>query len=207
MEWRDCGIVLSVRPHGESSALLELLTRGHGRHMGLVRGGRSRRLRASLQPGNSLDVVWRARLEEHLGVWSIEMRTSRAALLMSQELSLTAMMSAAGVCRLLPERDICRAVYEGLENLLDGIVSEDSDCWTRYVSWELDLLRELGYGLDEKIDVNNVIPSLHLSGECLEKHGESKLPRARLRLGELLRRRLKNLQSVSLKFKNYEDNW
>ena len=192
MEWRDCGIVLSVRPHGESSALLELLTREHGRHMGLVRGGRSRRLRASLQPGNSLDVVWRARLEEHLGVWSVELRESRAALLMSQELSLTAMMSAAGVCRLLPERDVCRVVYDGLENLLGGIVSEDPDCWARYVSWELELLRELGYGLDGKVDVGDVIAGLHLSGERLEKHGEAKLPRARLRLGELLRRRLGN---------------
>ena len=192
MEWRDCGIVLSVRPHGESSALLELLTREHGRHMGLVRGGRSRRLRASLQPGNSLDIVWRARLEEHLGVWSIELRESRAALLMSQELSLTAMMSAAGVCRLLPERDICRTVHDGLGNLLDGIVAGNSDCWACYVSWELELLRELGYGLDEKVDVEDVVASLHLSGECLEKHGESKLPRARLRLGELLRRRLEN---------------
>ena len=192
MEWRDCGIVLSVRPHGESSALLELLTHGHGRHMGLVRGGRSRRLRASLQPGNSLDVVWRARLEEHLGVWSVELRESRAALLMAQELSLTAMMSAAGVCRLLPERDVCRAVYDGLENLLGGIVSGDLDCWARYVSWELELLRELGYGLDGKVNVENVVAGLHLSGERLEKHGESKLPRARLRLEELLRRRLEN---------------
>lgn len=192
MEWRDCGIVLSVRPHGESSALLELLTRGHGRHMGLVQGGRSRRLRASLQPGNSLDVVWRARLEEHLGTWSVELRESRAALLMSRELSLTAMMSAAGVCRLLPERDVCRAVYDGLENLLGGIVSGDLDCWARYVSWELELLRELGYGLDGKVDVEDVIAALYLSGERLEKHGESKLPRARLRLGELLRRRLEN---------------
>lgn len=192
MEWRDCGIVLSVRPHGESGALLELLTREHGRHLGLVRGGRSRRLRASLQPGNSLDVVWRARLEDHLGVWNVELRESRAALLMSQELSLTAMMSAAGICRLLPERDICRAVYDGLENLLNGIVAEDSDCWARYVSWELELLREMGYGLEEKVDVGDVLAGLHLSGECLEKHGESKLPRARLRLGELLRRRLEN---------------
>ena len=192
MEWRDCGIVLSVRPHGESSALLELLTHGHGRHMGLVRGGRSRRLRASLQPGNSLDVVWRARLEEHLGVWSVELRESRAALLMAQELSLTAMMSAAGVCRLLPERDVCRAVYDGLENLLGGIVAGDLDCWARYVSWELELLRELGYGLDGKVNVEDVVAGLHLSGERLERHGESKLPRARLRLEELLRRRLEN---------------
>ena len=196
MEWRDCGIVLSVRPHGESSALLELLTHGHGRHMGLVRGGRSRRLRASLQPGNSLDVVWRARLEEHLGVWSVELRESRAALLMAQELSLTAMMSAAGVCRLLPERDVCRAVYDGLENLLGGIVAGDLDCWARYVSWELELLRELGYGLDGKVNVEDVVAGLHLSGERLERHGESKLPRARLRLEELLRRRLENSELI-----------
>lgn len=199
MEWRDCGIVLSVRPHGESSALLELLTRGHGRHMGLVRGGRSRRLRASLQPGNSLDVVWRARLDEHLGVWNVELRKSRAAMLMSRELSLMAMMSAAGVCRLLPERDICRVVHDGLENLLGEIVSGGLDCWTRYVLWELDLLRELGYGLDGKVDIRNVVAGLRLSGKHLEKHGEWKLPRARLRLEELLERGLEEPRSPRLK--------
>src|SRR4051794_41399473 len=65
MEWTDEGIVLGVRRHGESSAIVELLTRSHGRHLGLVRGGASSRMRPLLQPGNSVSAVWRARPAEH----------------------------------------------------------------------------------------------------------------------------------------------
>src|SRR2546430_4863522 len=65
MEWTDDGIVLGVRRHGESSAIVELLTRGHGRHLGLVRGGSASRMRPLLQPGNSVRAVWRGRLGEH----------------------------------------------------------------------------------------------------------------------------------------------
>lgn len=148
MEWHDCGIVLSHRPHGEIGSILELLSQKHGRHLGLVRGGRSRKLRASLQPGNSLDVIWRARLDEHLGTWSVELWKARAAALMKQEVSITAMMAAAGVCRLLPERDSCRRVHDGLEELLAGVVAGEENWPLRYVIWELEMLRELGYGLE-----------------------------------------------------------
>src|SRR5258708_20276598 len=72
MEWTDEGIVLGVRRHGESSAIVELLTRAHGRHLGLVRGGSSKRMRPLLQPGNSVTAVWRARLDEHLGHYLVE---------------------------------------------------------------------------------------------------------------------------------------
>ena len=72
MEWTDEGIVLGVRRHGESSAIVELLTRSHGRHLGLVRGGSGKRMRPLLQPGNSVTTVWRARLDEHLGYYAIE---------------------------------------------------------------------------------------------------------------------------------------
>ena len=79
MEWTDEGIVLGVRRHGKSSAIVELLTRGHGRHLGLVRGGASKRMRPMLQPGNSVSAVWRARLDEHLGYYVIEGTRLRAA--------------------------------------------------------------------------------------------------------------------------------
>ncbi len=82
MEWTDEGIVLGVRRHGESSAIAELLTRGHGRHLGLVRGGASSRMRPLLQPGNSVTAVWRARLDEHLGTYAIEGTRLRAASLL-----------------------------------------------------------------------------------------------------------------------------
>ena len=148
MEWRDRGIVLSVRPHGETSAILELLTREHGRHLGLVRGGRSRRLRAALQTGNSLEVVWRARLAEHLGMWNAELREARAAALMAEALPLTAVMAAASLCRLLPERDACPRMHDGLEHLLQELAHGGEGWPLRLVLWELQLLRELGYGLE-----------------------------------------------------------
>ena len=82
MEWSDAAIVLSVRALGESGAILEALTRDHGRHLGLVRGGASRRSRPTLQPGNTVQVHWRARLSEHLGSFTVEIDHARAGELM-----------------------------------------------------------------------------------------------------------------------------
>ena len=67
MEWTDEGVILSVRPHGEAAAVLELFTRQHGRHLGLVHGGRSRKLRPVLQIGNHRRRTWKARLADNLG--------------------------------------------------------------------------------------------------------------------------------------------
>ena len=74
MEWSDEGVVLSVRPHGETAAVLELFTRRHGRHLGLVHGGRSRKLRPILQIGNHLDAGWKARLADNLGHFTVELQ-------------------------------------------------------------------------------------------------------------------------------------
>lgn len=79
MEWSDEGIILGVRRHGEAAAIVELLTREHGRHLGMVRGGASSRMRPLLQPGNSVLAVWRARLDEHLGYYQLEGTRLRAA--------------------------------------------------------------------------------------------------------------------------------
>ncbi|MBI5011321.1 MAG: recombination protein O N-terminal domain-containing protein, partial [Methylocystis sp.] len=79
MEWRDDALILGARRHGETSVILEVMTRGHGRHLGLVRGGRSRRLRPILQPGNLVAAQWRARLEDHLGALTVEPLVARAA--------------------------------------------------------------------------------------------------------------------------------
>src|SRR6185503_19925024 len=65
MEWHDTGFVLAGRRHGESALIVELLTREHGRHLGLVRGGQSPKLRAVLQLGNEVAAMWRGRLSEH----------------------------------------------------------------------------------------------------------------------------------------------
>ena len=79
MQWTDEGVILATRRHGETSLILELMTAAHGRHLGLVRGGRSRRRQPILQPGNTLAVTWRARLDEHLGHFTVEPVVERAS--------------------------------------------------------------------------------------------------------------------------------
>ena len=88
MEWRDDGIILGTRRHGETSVILEAMTRAHGRHLGLVRGGRSRKMQPVLQAGNRVELVWRARLDEHLGFFAVEPVELKAAQLMDSAASI-----------------------------------------------------------------------------------------------------------------------
>ena len=147
MEWRDEGIVLSARLHGESSVVLELFTREHGRHAGLVYGGTSGRQRAVIQPGNKLLVQWRARLEEHLGRYQLELEKSLAGMLLDDPLALLGLRSACAICGIVPERQAHPALYDGFVVLLETM--QDEHVWPAvYVRWELGLLQELGFGLD-----------------------------------------------------------
>ncbi len=147
MDWSDEGIFLSAKPLGEANAVAELFTLGHGRHLGLVRGGRSRRLRPLLQPGNLLRVTWRARLSEHLGGFNVELTEAHAGRILDDKRALAAVGSLAGLARLLPERDPHPELYAAT---LDVVRAFDRpELWpARLVRWELQLLQELGFGLD-----------------------------------------------------------
>ncbi len=147
MEWSDEGIVLSVRPHGETAAVAELFTRVNGRHMGLVHGGRSRRLRPVLQIGNHLDASWRARISEQLGHYSLELRKGYAASAMDSPARLAALSSMCALLRLLPERDPHPSLFE-ISLFVLGFIDEDRVWPALLVRWELALLEELGFGLD-----------------------------------------------------------
>ncbi|MDR9484869.1 MULTISPECIES: DNA repair protein RecO [Sediminimonas] len=148
MEWRDQGIVLSVRRHGETSAIVEVFTPEHGRHAGVVRGGASRRMTPVLQPGAQLDLTWRARLEDHIGAFRVEPLRSRAAGLMGDRLALAGLNAVTGLLLfVLPEREAHRALYDRSEVLLDLL--GHGDVWPlAYLQWELALLEEMGFGLD-----------------------------------------------------------
>src|ERR1700759_4975405 len=117
MEWTDEGIVLGVRRHGESSAIVELLTRERGRHLGLVRGGAGSRMRPLLQPGNSVTAVWRARLDEHLGNYSLQGTRLRAATLLASAFAVYGVTHLASLARLLPERDPHHDIYDMVEHI------------------------------------------------------------------------------------------
>ncbi len=150
MEWSDDAIVLSVRPHGETSAILEVLTHGHGRHLGLVRGGASRRAKPSLQPGNTLHLNWRARLNEHLGNFAIELARARAGdMLESREalVGLNAFCAVVGAA--MPEREVHEQVFDVGNILLDAMQEDGFAHWgALFVRFEAGLLEALGFGLD-----------------------------------------------------------
>lgn len=147
MEWRDEGLVIGARRHGETSVILELMTRGHGRHLGLVRGGRSRVLRAVLQPGNLVLANWRARLEDHLGVFSVEPLASRAARFLDNGAALHGVACLGALLRQLPERDPHEDLFELADAIAAAFDSRDGAA-PSMARFELALLGALGFGLD-----------------------------------------------------------
>lgn len=147
MEWSDQGIVLSARKHGETSAIVSLMTRDYGVHAGLVRGGSGKRKRGDLQPGNRVEAHWRGRLAEHLGSYTCEVLHAHAAVLMDVPDALACLSAALAMTEsALPEREAHPSIFDGLTILLNSLEGED---WPSvYVKWELGLLGELGFGLD-----------------------------------------------------------
>ncbi|HEY5819876.1 MAG TPA: DNA repair protein RecO [Mesorhizobium sp.] len=147
MEWRDEGIILGVRRHGETSVIVEAMTRDHGRHLGLVRGGRSRKQQPILQVGNRVDIVWRARLDEHLGNFLIEPLESHGARLMASAVGVFGVQTLASHLRLLPERDPHGGLYSALVAVLDNF-DDARAAGELLVRFELLVLDELGFGLE-----------------------------------------------------------
>lgn len=147
MEWRDRGIIIGTRRHGETSLILEVMTERRGRHLGLVRGGRSRRQQPILQPGNEVDLTWRARLEEHLGLFQVEPLALAAARLMDRPTGILGIQLLASHLRLLPERDPHAELFRAMEVIIEHLC-EAEIAGPLMVRFELRLLEELGFGLD-----------------------------------------------------------
>jgi len=147
MDWSDEGIVLSARPHGESGLIVSLLTRAHGRHSGFVPGGGSRRASPVWQPGNVVEVNWRARLADQLGNYAGELREPHAARALDDALDLAGLAAACAVAdAALPEREPHPAMFDGFRAFLSALGHPG---WPIvYVRLELGLLQELGFGLD-----------------------------------------------------------
>lgn len=152
MEWQDEGIVLSVSRHGENDALLEIMTRGHGRARGFVKGGMGRRNKANLQAGNKLSVTWRSRIETNLGRFTLELMHSPLGHMLGDGARLSALAAAtAVVSSTMTEREAHESVYEGLSAVIELLEHEDGTAayWAAALArLELGILKELGYGLD-----------------------------------------------------------
>ncbi len=147
MQWTGEGLIIGVRRHGESSVIADVMVAGRGRQLGLVRGGRSGRMSPTLQPGNSVQATWRARLEDHLGTFSLELLSARAARLMEDRVQLYASQLLCEHLRLLPERDPHDRLLAAVLDILDGALPPKA-LGVVLVRFELALLEELGFGLD-----------------------------------------------------------
>jgi len=147
MQWSEEGLIIGVRRHGETSVILEIMTSIRGRHLGLVRGGRSSKQRATLQAGNSVQITWRARLEDHLGQFSAELVKSRAAAIIGERNKLNVAQLVFSHLRLLAERDPHPRLLKFVLEILDdgGDIFHQSQMLALL---ELALLEELGFGLD-----------------------------------------------------------
>ena len=148
IEWREQGILLAVRRHGEANAIIEVLTRDHGLHAGVVRGGASRKQAPLLQIGAQLDLTWRARIEDQLGSFVAEPVRSRAVPIMADRAALAALQSVASLLTsCLPERQAMPELHDRTMDLLDALARQPD--WPQlYAQWELSLLADLGFGLD-----------------------------------------------------------
>lgn len=147
MEWHDEGLILGCRKHGETSVILEVMTRNHGRTLGLVRGGRSRTQQPMLQSGNRVSLNWRARLEDHLGMFLVEPVELRAARLMESQSGILGIQLISAHLRLLPEREALPGVFEAVDSMV-SLLPDLLDAAELMVRFEIALLKELGFGLD-----------------------------------------------------------
>lgn len=147
MEWSGQGLVVGVRKHGENSVIVEVMSHGRGRHSGLVRGGRSPKMAALLQAGNTLHLTWRARLDEHLGLFQVELSKPRAAFLIADRQALYASQLLCSHLRLLPERNPQDRLLDQVLTILDSEL-DDQERAQMLTLFELMLLDDLGFGLD-----------------------------------------------------------
>ena len=148
MEWRSIGILLATRKHGEKSLILDTFCPGHGRYLGVVKGGASRKFAPILQVGAQLDLTWRARLQDHLGSFKVELVRARTVHAMSDRILTAGLTSVSTILsRVLPERQAYDNFYRTTEDLLD-LLNQPNIWPLAYLHWELELLTVLGYGLD-----------------------------------------------------------
>lgn len=147
MEWRDDAFVLVARPHGETGALVDLLTAERGRVAGHVAGGASRRVKPFLQPGSRVIAGYRARTSENLGSLALEPVGEGVSALFDDPLALNGLASAAALAAALPEREPHPGVFLAMEALVAAFAIPE--IWPAvYVRFEAGLLEELGFGLD-----------------------------------------------------------
>jgi DNA repair protein RecO (recombination protein O) len=198
MHLRAPALVLAVRPHGETAVIARMLTEEHGVVAGYVAGGRGRHLRPVVIPGNLVALDLSARSDSQLPFAKLELLESRGPWLAEPLPAAAIGWASALTATALPERQPYPALYTALTGLLDAVCHAPSARgWIgALASYETLLLRELGYGEDERPtgDVAAILAAMDRLAVSLDhylladRRGDVMAARARLR--ELLGRML-----------------
>ncbi len=148
MEFQEEAFVLSARAHGDTGAVVDLLTETHGRHAAYVAGGASRKMKPHLQAGARIIVEYRARTSDHLGSARLEPVGEGPSALFDDPLALTGLSAAAAVAQgALPEREAHPGAFLAFEALMGAFAIPE--VWPAiFVRFEAGLLEDLGFGLD-----------------------------------------------------------
>ena len=149
MRWESNGLILNFSKYNEKSYILEIFTEEHGKHKGIIRGLHSKNKRSVIEPGNEVFATWSGRLETHLGNYNVEPIKLWSSHILQFKDKLSAISSICSLISLtMAERQPNPLIYFSSKKLIE-IVASTRDDWIReYVSWEMQLLSEIGYGLD-----------------------------------------------------------
>ena len=149
MRWESNGLILNFSKYNEKSYILEIFTEEHGKHKGIIRGLHSKNKRSVIEPGNEVFATWSGRLETHLGNYTVEPIKLWSSHILQFKDKLSAISSICSLISLtMAERQPNPLIYFSSKKLIE-IVASTRDDWIReYVSWEMQLLSEIGYGLD-----------------------------------------------------------
>jgi DNA repair protein RecO (recombination protein O) len=149
MRWESNGLILNFSKYNEKSYILEIFTEEHGKHKGIIRGLHSKNKRSIIEPGNEVFATWSGRLETHLGNYNVEPIKLWSSHILQFKDKLSAISSICSLISLtMAERQPNPLIYFSSKKLIE-IVASTRDDWIReYVFWEMQLLSEIGYGLD-----------------------------------------------------------
>jgi len=170
MHWKDEGYLLSKNNFDENSIIIEAFTFKHGKYIGMVYGGSSRKQKGKFQIGNKLLFNWKSKAENKSGYFNVELIKPISPYFFDDKRRSACILSATSLLKiLLPERQTNSKIYNFFENMLSDL---KSDNWIEiYINWELSLIKELGFEPDLKKNYsNNIKKALTFNRNLLMKN-------------------------------------
>ena len=147
MNWIDEGFLLNKNRYSENSLIVEIYTKDHGKIAGIIFGGTSKKIKNYLQIGNKLHVNYNSKNENKIGYFKVEILQAYSPLYFDHKQKLSCITSAVNLIKILTaESQANLKIYKTIENFF--MILKDNDWLKKYVFWELELLKLLGYDLE-----------------------------------------------------------